>query len=111
MKNPVKLLNYYLTIKHLTCCSFRGGYFVKINGVEFSGKNEVDEFWMSAGWPERLNEILNGKTTSSRHLINPWEGSQLTIERKGEKLNLKAGSLVATTNVKGFTRQMHKRKL
>ncbi|KER09085.1 MAG: hypothetical protein HY22_13770 [[Candidatus Thermochlorobacteriaceae] bacterium GBChlB] len=38
------VVDSYLRLNHLTCCSFQGGFFIDIDGKPWSDESTVDEF-------------------------------------------------------------------
>ncbi len=79
------VVDSYLSHDRLTCCIFKGGFFIDIDGKPWSDESTVDEFWMTMSWLAALNRIFDGAEQANAF---PWEESQMTLTRIGDELEL-----------------------
>ena len=67
---------------HLSCCAFRGGFFITVDGRLY---NLVDEFWMTYTWIYGLKQILEERATTNTDFsvayAYPWEEGQVCLQR------------------------------
>ena len=81
--NPSRLLDYYLRLDDLSCCSVLGGYIIYADGQVAMG--ETDEVSMSQTW---LPAIIRLQCGEDRVSVWPWEESSMTLTRKGNLVQL-----------------------
>jgi hypothetical protein len=80
------LVDHYLRSPKLTCCSFRAGYRIWIDGRWWL--DSVDEFWMSMNWVRAVSDLLVEPPPQNDVQTFVWEESQLKLRREGEWLRL-----------------------
>ncbi len=79
------VVDSYLRLNHLTCCSFQGGFFIDIDGKPWSDESTVDEFHMTMTWLHALTHLFEGAPQAK---AAPWEESGMTLTRIGDELEL-----------------------
>ena len=80
-----ELVDFYLRHVRLTCCSFRAGYRVDIDGRFWL--DGVDEPWMSMNWVRAVSELLGADAKREAQTF-VWEESQLQLRRDGDWLRI-----------------------
>ena len=78
------LLDHYLALGHLSCCSIQVGYFIDVDGRAWSDEGTVDEPWMTMTFLKAVGEVMTSETAQAR--AHPWEESSLRLERRGDTL-------------------------
>lgn len=81
--SPARLLDYYLQLDDLSCCSVLGGFIIFADGKIAIG--ETDEVSMSQTWLPAIIRLQRGERTVS---VWPWEESSMTLTRKGELVEM-----------------------
>ena len=61
LADPAALLDHWLSLERLTCCSMQGGFFIHADGALWNG-NAVDEVKMSVTWLQGLRAILRARS-------------------------------------------------
>ncbi|MEJ7599375.1 MAG: hypothetical protein WKG01_15825 [Kofleriaceae bacterium] len=78
------LLDHYLALGHLTCCSIQVGYFIDVDGRAWSDDGTVDEPWMTMTFLKAVGDLLASDTADAR--AHPWEESSMRLVRRGDLL-------------------------
>lgn len=73
-----KVLDYYLELENLSCCSVLGGFVISADGEIAMG--ETDEVSMSETWLPAIIRLQHGESSA---WVWPWEESNLTLTREG----------------------------
>ncbi len=76
--SPTRVLDYYLQLDDLSCCSVLGGFLISADGRIAMG--ETDEVTMSQTWLPAIVRLQRGESSAS---VWPWEESSMTLTRKG----------------------------
>lgn len=79
LPDPAALLDHWLSLPKLTCCSMRGGFFIHADGSLWN-ERAVDEIKMSVTWLQALGRILRGDDSA---WVWAWEESNMTLARRG----------------------------
>jgi hypothetical protein len=85
--DAASLVQAWLAVPQLGCCSFQGGLFIDIDGEPWSDDSTVDEFQMTLFWFHAIAELDRGASSFGPG-FGPWEESSLTLVRAGERLDL-----------------------
>ncbi|MBS2030199.1 MAG: hypothetical protein JST54_20010 [Deltaproteobacteria bacterium] len=80
-----ELVDHYLRLPRLTCCSFRAGYRVFVDDRWWL--EGVDEPWMSMNWVRACSELLVDATAREVKTF-VWEESRLQLRREDDWLRL-----------------------
>lgn len=81
--NPSTLLDYYLRLDDLSCCSVLGGFVISADDKIAMG--ETDEISMSQTWLPAIIRLQRGEESVS---VWPWEESSMTLTRKGPLIEM-----------------------
>lgn len=81
--NPAFLLDYYLHIDDLSCCSVLGGFVIDADGQVAMGV--TDEVSMSQSWLPAIIRLQRGERSVD---VRPWEESHLTLTRNGDLVQM-----------------------
>lgn len=84
LDSPATVLDYYLQLDDLSCCSVLGGFIIFADGKVAMGL--TDEVQMSNTWLPAIIRLQRGE---SRVSVWPWEESSMTLTRKGELVEMK----------------------
>ena len=80
---PSTLLDYYLELDDLSCCSVLGGFIIYADDKIAMG--ETDEVSMSQTWLPAIIRLQRGEERVS---VWPWEESSMTLTRKGALIEM-----------------------
>jgi hypothetical protein len=68
-------------LDRLSCCSFQGGFLIRIDGKPWNDVYAIDEFWMTFTWVAALKSLVRANDQKSTASAFPWEGSRLFLSR------------------------------
>ena len=80
---PSTVLDYYLRLDNLSCCSVLGGFVISAD--DKIAMDETDEVSMSQTW---LPAIIRLQCGEERVSVWPWEESSMTLTRKGALIEM-----------------------
>jgi hypothetical protein len=78
------LIDDWLGRNHLTCCDFKGGFLINLDGQRWN-ENAIDEFMFTMTWLAAIEKLLNGETQAS---VSPYEHGELLLLRDGDNLTM-----------------------
>ena len=81
--HPKRLLDYYLQLDDLSCCSVLGGFIIYAD--EQVAMDETDEVAMSQTWLPAIIRLQRGENRVS---VWPWEESSMTLTRQGNLMQM-----------------------
>ena len=90
LHNVEPLIDNYISLENPTCCEFKGGFFIDIDGNPWNNEGYVDEFWMTVNWFWALNKLLENGIAK----FGPWEQSEMVLERYGDEVLIKDFGLI-----------------
>src|SRR5215475_1411403 len=78
LKNPQRLIDYYLEEENQSDSTFQGGYCITVDGKIWNGNPDFyfDIFSFTLNWLSGVDDLLSGKTSSAD--VGFWEESVAT---------------------------------